>query len=91
MGYSDYIHFHMRRVRDSNPRRGYPLTPLARVRFQLLTERNTIEVDPWTQQTKVTNLWAAGDCTNVRYHQNGIAMGDATKAIEDIYASLKTK
>lgn len=57
----------------------------------VLTERNTIEVDPWTQQTKVKGLWAAGDCTNVRYHQNGIAMGDATKAIEDIYAELKTK
>ncbi len=59
--------------------------------FNVLTERNTIDVDPWTQQTKVKGLWAAGDCTNVRYHQNGIAMGDATKAIEDIYATLKTK
>ncbi len=58
---------------------------------KILTERNTIEVDPWTQQTKVKNLWSAGDCTNVRYHQNGIAMGDATKAIEDIYANLKVK
>ena len=57
----------------------------------ILTERGTIEVDPWTQQTKIKNLWAAGDCTNVKYHQNGIAMGDATKAIEDIYANLKTK
>ncbi len=59
--------------------------------FDVLTERNTIKVDPWTQQTDVKNLWAAGDCTNVRYHQNSIAMGDATKAIEDIYATLKTK
>ncbi len=57
----------------------------------VLTERNTVEVDPWTQQTKIKGLWAAGDCTNVRYHQNGIAMGDATKAIEDIYAELKVK
>ncbi len=59
--------------------------------LDILTERNTIEVNPWTQQTKVKGLWAAGDCTNVRYHQNGIAMGDATKAIEDIYAELKVK
>jgi len=59
--------------------------------LDVLTERNTIEVDPWTQQTKVKGFWAAGDCTNVRYHQNGIAMGDATKAIEDIYAELKVK
>ena len=58
---------------------------------QILTERKTIEIDPWTQQTKVPGLWAAGDCTNVRYHQNGIALGDATKAIEDIYSALKVK
>ncbi len=57
----------------------------------VLTERGTIDVDPWTQQSKIKGLWAAGDCTNVRYHQNGIAIGDATKAIEDIYANLKTK
>lgn len=50
-----------------------------------------IEVDPWTQQTSMPGLWAAGDCTNVRYHQNGIAIGDATKAIEDIYTYLKAR
>jgi alkyl hydroperoxide reductase subunit F len=59
--------------------------------LNVLDERKHIKVDPWTQQTEVPGLWAAGDCTNVRYHQNGIAMGDATKAIEDIYAVLKTK
>ena len=50
-----------------------------------------IVIDPWTQQTSSKNVWAAGDCTNVRYHQNNISAGDAVKAIEDIYLQLKTK
>lgn len=57
----------------------------------VLNTYGQIEVDPWTQQTTTTGLWAAGDCTNVRYHQNGIAIGDATKAIEDIYSYLKAR
>lgn len=57
----------------------------------VLNDYGQVEVDPWTQQTSMKGLWAAGDCTNVRYHQNGIAMGDATKALEDIYVALKTK
>ena len=57
--------------------------------FDILNEKGQIEIDPWTQQTKVPGLWAAGDCTNVHYHQNGIALGDATKAIEDVFAYLK--
>ncbi len=58
---------------------------------EILTDYNTVAVDPWTQQTKIKNMWAAGDCTNVLYHQNSIAMGDATKAVEDIYANLKAR
>jgi alkyl hydroperoxide reductase subunit F len=50
-----------------------------------------IEIDPWTQKTSCPGIWAAGDCTNVRYHQNNIAAGDAVKALEDIYVTLKTK
>jgi alkyl hydroperoxide reductase subunit F len=50
-----------------------------------------IIIDPWTQQTSAKNIWAAGDCTNVRYHQNNISAGDAVKALEDIYVQLKTK
>jgi len=52
---------------------------------------NRIEIDPWTQKTSATNVWAAGDCTNVHYHQNNISAGDAVKALEDIYVTLKTK
>jgi len=52
---------------------------------------NRITIDPWTQKTSAENIWAAGDCTNVKYHQNNISAGDGVKALEDIYISLKTK
>ena len=44
-----------------------------------------IVVDPTTQMSSVPGIWAAGDCTNAKYHQNNIAAGDATKALEDAY------
>lgn len=44
-----------------------------------------IIVDPMTQAASVEGIWAAGDVTNGRYHQNNIAVGDAVKALEDIY------
>lgn len=44
-----------------------------------------ITVDPRTQRSSVTGIWAAGDCTDGLYHQNNIAAGDAVKALEDIY------
>ena len=47
-----------------------------------------IVIDPYTQKTSVRGIWAAGDVTDVRYHQNNIAAGDAVKAIEDIYQFL---
>ncbi len=50
-----------------------------------------IKIDPWTQQTSVPGIWAAGDCTNIKYHQNNISAGDAVRALEDIYVNLKTK
>jgi alkyl hydroperoxide reductase subunit F len=49
-----------------------------------------IEIDPWTQKTSESGIWAAGDCTNIRYHQNNIAAGDGVKALEDIYQFIKT-
>ena len=55
-----------------------------------LNEYNQIVIDPWTQRTNIDGIWAAGDCTNVRYHQNNIAVGDAVRALEDIYATLNT-
>jgi len=46
---------------------------------------NKIVVDPMNQASTTDGIWAAGDCTNGRYHQNNIAVGDAVKALEDIY------
>jgi len=53
-----------------------------------LNEHKQIPVDPKNQRTKVTGIWAAGDCTDGLYHQNNIAAGDAVKALEDIYLYL---
>ena len=50
-----------------------------------------VEIDPWTQQTTTPGIWAAGDCTNIKYHQNNISAGDAVRALEDIYVHLKAK
>ena len=56
-----------------------------------LDDYKRIIIDPWTQKTSVVGIWAAGDCTNVRYHQNNISAGDAVCALEDIFIHLKTK
>lgn len=50
-----------------------------------------IKIDAWSQKTEVPGIWAAGDCTNVLYHQNNIAAGDAVRALEDIYLTIHTK
>ena len=56
-----------------------------------MDEYKRITIDPWTQMTSVPGIWAAGDCTNVHYHQNNIAAGDGVRALEDIYMYLKTR
>jgi alkyl hydroperoxide reductase subunit F len=48
-----------------------------------------VKVDPKTQKASRPMIWAAGDCTDGLYHQNNIAAGDAVKALEDIYMSLR--
>ena len=56
-------------------------------------EKNAIgqvNVDPRTHKTSHPRIWAAGDCTDGLYHQNNIAAGDAVKALEDIYMTLRT-
>ncbi|MFA6502924.1 MAG: FAD-dependent oxidoreductase [Candidatus Paceibacterota bacterium] len=52
-------------------------------------EVGRIVADPRTQRTSVEGIWAAGDCTDELYHQNNIAAGDGTKAIEDLYLWIK--
>lgn len=54
-----------------------------------MTETNNVIIDPRTGGTSVRGIWAAGDCTDVLYHQNNIAAGDAVRALEDIYLHLK--
>lgn len=48
-------------------------------------EFKQVVADPYTQKTSHERIWAAGDCTDGKYHQNNIAAGDAVKALEDIY------
>ena len=56
-----------------------------------LNEMGAIKINPLTQQTSLPGIWAAGDCTDVLYHQNNIATGDGVKALEDIYVHLHVK
>jgi NADH-dependent peroxiredoxin subunit F len=55
-----------------------------------LTPAGQVKIDPRTQRTEVSRIWAAGDCTDVLYHQNNIAAGDAVRALEDIYLYIHT-
>lgn len=56
-----------------------------------LDEINRVKIDAWSQKTEVPGIWAAGDCTNILYHQNNIAAGDAVRAVEDIYLAIHTR
>ncbi len=56
-----------------------------------LDDYNKIVIDHKTMKTSQPGIWAAGDCTDVLYHQNNIAAGDAVKALEDIYQWLQTQ
>ncbi len=56
-----------------------------------LDDYKRVVIDPWTQKTETPGIWAAGDCTNVKYHQNNIAAGDAVRALEDIYLTLRAR
>jgi len=56
-----------------------------------LTPRGEIKVDPRSGATSESGIWAAGDCTDLPYHQNNIAVGDAVRALEHVYVYLKAK
>ncbi|MDE2399757.1 MAG: FAD-dependent oxidoreductase [Patescibacteria group bacterium] len=56
-----------------------------------LDQIGRVKINPLNQKTEVSGVWAAGDCTDVLYHQNNIAAGDAVRALEDIYLFLHTK
>ncbi len=56
-----------------------------------LDDIGRVKIDAWSQKTEVPGIWAAGDCTNVLYHQNNIAAGDAVRALEDMYLYIHAK
>ena len=47
-----------------------------------------IVIDPRTQRTFELGIWAAGDVTDALYQQNNIAVGDAIRAVLNIYSFL---
>jgi alkyl hydroperoxide reductase subunit F len=55
-----------------------------------LCQYKHVKTDARTQKTSKEGIWAAGDVTDGLYAQNNIAVGDAVKAIEDIYVYLNT-
>lgn len=59
-----------------------------------LCEMNTYDeviIDHKTARTSVEGIWAAGDATDQPYKQNNISMGDAVKALEDVYIWLQAR
>jgi thioredoxin reductase len=52
-------------------------------------EYNRITVNAKNQRTSRGGIWAAGDCTDSLFQQNNIAVGDAVKAVEDIFMWVK--
>ena len=66
----------------------FPATSFAEGLVEM-NEFKNIKIDHKTQRTSASGIWAAGDCTDVFYHQNNIATGDAIKALEDIYIELQ--
>jgi len=46
-------------------------------------------VDHKTQQSSCAGIWAAGDVSDVLYDQNNISVGDAIKAVLNIYDRIK--
>lgn len=56
-----------------------------------LNERGEIIVDHKTQRTSEEGIWAAGDITDGLYKQNNISVGDAIKAVLNIYDYLKSQ
>ncbi|OHA48288.1 MAG: hypothetical protein A2991_01315 [Candidatus Terrybacteria bacterium RIFCSPLOWO2_01_FULL_58_14] len=56
-----------------------------------LNKYGEIILDHKTARTSREGIWAAGDATDQPYKQNNISMGDAVKALEDIYLWLQKK
>ncbi len=66
----------------------FPATSFVEGLVEMNGAKNIV-INHKNQRTSLNGIWAAGDCTDVLYHQNNIASGDAVKALEDIYLELK--
>lgn len=53
-----------------------------------LNSYGSIVTDPKTQRTSHSRVWAAGDVTDGLYKQNNISMGDAVKAVLNLYEAI---
>jgi alkyl hydroperoxide reductase subunit F len=53
-----------------------------------LNERGEIIVDHKTQRTSDDGVWAAGDVSDALYKQNNVSVGDAVKAVLNIYGDI---
>ena len=67
-----------------------PATGFAKGVVKML-QGGQIKVDPRSGAASEKGIWSAGDCTDLPYHQNNIAVGDAIRALEHIYVFLKAK
>ncbi len=56
-----------------------------------LNESGEILINHKTQRTSKAGIWAGGDVTDVLYKQNNISMGDAVKAVLNIYDNINKK
>jgi alkyl hydroperoxide reductase subunit AhpF len=54
-----------------------------------LNERGEMKIDCATGRATLSGIWGAGDVTNVLYKQNNIAVGDAVRAVLNIYSYLR--
>jgi alkyl hydroperoxide reductase subunit AhpF len=53
--------------------------------FLKLNEQSEIIIDPWTNETSIKGIFAAGDVTNIPYKQYIIAAGEGAKAALSAY------
>ncbi len=56
-----------------------------------LNDKGAVKINFQTQATSREGIWAAGDVADSLYRQNNISMGDAVKAVLNIYDYLHSK
>jgi len=54
-----------------------------------INDYGELVIDPRTQKTSRDGIWAAGDVTDVFYKQNNVSVGDAVKAVLNIFDYLQ--